>query len=180
MSITSSPSRSRLRRALCVLALAAAASTATIVTGAGAAHADSRAAIRLAPFSNPFLTVEVVGASGDVGARVDQWVLNGGANQVWYMEPYNSHYRFVNKQSGLCLATDGFAGTPVYQWTCNTSTAEQWDTNLVAGNTIGYSIRNVYNSLYLDVAGDSRSAGGGLDTWYANGGYNQYFLGTSA
>jgi len=180
MTITPSPRRGRLRRALCVLALATAATTATIVAGAGAAHADSSAAIRLGPVSNPFLTVEVAGASGAAGANVDQWVLNGGANQVWYMQPYNSHYRFVNKQSGLCLATDGFAGDTVYQWYCNTSTAEQWDTNLVAGNTVGYSIRNVYSNLFLDVSGDSRSAGANLDTWYWNGGNNQYFLGTSA
>ena len=179
MNITPSPSR-RLRRALSVLALATAATATTIVVGAGAAQADSSASIRLAPVSNPFLTVEVVGASGAAGASVDQWVLNGGANQVWYLQPYNSHYRFVNKQSGLCLASDGVAGHAVFQWYCGSFAEEQWDTDIVAGNLIGYSIRNVASNLYLDVSGASGSAGAAIDTWYWNGGHNQFFTANAA
>jgi hypothetical protein len=180
MTVTPSPNRTRLRRTLCSLAMATVATTAVIVAGAGAAQADSSASIRLAPFSNPFLTVEVVGASSAAGANVDQWTHNGGYNQVWLMQPYNSHYRFVNKQSGLCLASDGVAGDTVFQWYCSSDVNEQWDTNLVAGNTVGYSIRNVGSNLYLEVRGGSGWAGADIDTWYWNGGNNQFFLGTSA
>lgn len=176
MSITPSPTRSRLRRVLSVLALATVATTATIAVGAGAAQADSGSAIRLTPDSNPFLVVEVVGASGAAGASVDQWVLNGGGNQIWYLQPYNSHYRFVNKQSNLCLASDGVAGHAVFQWYCNSSAGEQWDTDIVAGNLVGYSIRNVASNLYLDVSGASGAAGAAIDTWYWNGGHNQFFM----
>jgi ricin-type beta-trefoil lectin protein len=176
-----SPTRTRLARATGALALAVAAAGAVIGATAGPAAATTTdSVVRLAPISNPLLTLDVRGGSTSPGATVDQWTLNGGANQMWVLRQRANGVWIVNVQSNLCLATDGVAGDTVFQWYCSdTDNGVLWYTNLTANNFLGYAIQNRGSGLYLDVRGVSRTAGADIDTWYWNGGDNQYFLGTN-
>jgi Ricin-type beta-trefoil lectin domain-like len=175
-----SPIRTRLTRAAGALALALAAAGAVIGGTAGPAAATTTdTTVRLAPVSNPLLTLDVSGGSMTAGADVIQWTLNGGTNQQWILRQRAGGYWIVNVKSGLCLATDGVAGDSVFQWFCSdTDGGVLWGTGLTVNNAIGYSIQNKGSGLYLDVRGSSRSAGAAIDTWYWNGGDNQFFLGT--
>lgn len=175
------------RRVLRGAALAAAAAVATAgVLGAsiGQANASTGFTVRLAPVSNPFLNVEVRGASYDPGATVDQWSVNAGSNQIWTFRPSTSpggHYQIVNKLSGLCLTSDGVAGDTLYQDYCwDGATLQLWDSNITPGNLIGYLIRNYGSGLYMDVRGGSGAQGADIITWYYNNGNNQYFSATWA
>jgi Ricin-type beta-trefoil lectin domain-like len=176
-----SPIRTRLTRAAGALALAVAAAGALVGATAGPAAATTTdSVIRIAPESNFLLTLDVRGGSTSAGGTVDQWTVNGGSNQMWVLRQRpDGYYWIVNVQSNLCLATDGVAGHPVFQWFCSdTDPGVLWNTNLTTGNLIAYSIQNKGSGLYLDVHGDSRTAGADIDTWYWNGGSNQFFLGT--
>jgi hypothetical protein len=166
---------SRLRRGIGVVALAAAACAALLGAGAGPASAASGQTVRFGPLSNPFLTVEVKGASYDNGAQVDQWSINGGLNQAWTLQPSGGYVEFVNRQTGKCLTSDGIAGDTLYQYSCLGAGSQLWSTGLTAGNLVSYSIRNVGSGLYMDVRGAAGWQGADIITWYWNGGNNQYF-----
>jgi hypothetical protein len=169
-----------LRRGIAAIALSVAAAATILGASAGAANAASAMTVRLTPTSNLLLNVEVYGASYDDGAPIDQWTVNAGANQIWTFQPYGGGYEIVNAQSGKCITTDSTPGDTVYQWTCEGGTAQIWYTGLQPGNGYSYPIRSAASGLYLDVNGDSPWAGANIDTWYWNGGLNQYFAGTSA
>lgn len=66
------------------------------------------------------------------------------------------------------------AGHQLYQFTCVGASQQLWDTDLTPGFS-AYSIQSVYSNLYMDVNGGSSSRGAAIDTWYWNGGQNQYF-----
>jgi len=174
----------RVVGALAVTAAAAAATAGMLGASTAPASASSGFTVRLAPLSNPFLDVEVRGASLDPGATVDQWSVNSGANQVWTFRPSVSpggHYQVVNKQSGLCLTSDGVAGDTLYQDYCRDGvTLQLWDTGLTPGNLISYAIRNVGSGLYMDVRGGSGWQGADIITWYFNNGDNQFYSATWA
>jgi hypothetical protein len=173
----------QLRRGAGVLAVATLAAAAALL-GLGSTPASAAASgftVRVAPLSNPLLTVEVQGASHDWGAKIDQWTLNGGANQVWTFVPVSGGFEIVNKNSSQCMTTDGVAGDAVYQFPCVGADTQVWWTGITPGNTVAYSIQSATGShLYLDVSGGSPWQGALIDTWYWNGGSNQYFLATSA
>jgi hypothetical protein len=170
-----------LPRAAAMLAAATTLAAAAVLgLGASPANAATGFAVRVAPMSNPLLTVEVRGASQDWGAPVDQWTLNGGGNQVWTFSPVSGGFQIINRNSGQCLTTDGVAGDTVYQFPCVGATSQTWWTSITPGNTVGYSIQSAYSGLYLDVNGGSPWQGAAIDTWYWNGGSNQFFLATSA
>ena len=169
-----------LRRGLAATALALAAAAALVGVNAGTANAASQMTVRLTPESNPFLTVEVRGASYDNFATVDQWTVNGGSNQIWNFIPVGDAYKIVNARSGKCLTTNGVAGATVYQVTCGSSDWMLWWTGLQPGNLTGYSIQSKASGFYLEVNGASGSQGANIDTWYWNGGSHQFFLGTAA
>ncbi|WP_155357738.1 RICIN domain-containing protein [Acrocarpospora macrocephala] len=44
----------------------------------------------------------------------------------------------------------------------------------------GVLVQNVGSGLFMEVSGGSGAQGAAIDTWYWNGGHNQYFLGTTA
>jgi hypothetical protein len=171
---------SRLRRGIGALAAAAATTVALLGVSAGPANAAAGFTVRLAPMTNPILNVEVRGNSLHPGATVDQWVVNGGWNQVWKFQPRDSYFQIVNKLSGLCLTTDGVAGHTLYQDNCTGSRKQLWNTNLTPGDLIGYPIQSVASGLFVDVRGGSDRIGADIITWDFNGGYNQFFLATSA
>ena len=159
------------------LTLAATAVATVGLAAVSAAPAEaSGITVRLAPASNPFLFLDVSGASVQPGAAIIQWPYNGGLNQVWTLRPAGTDFEIVNRWSGQCITTDGLAGHWLYQAVCNGSAGQQWATSITPGNLVGYTIRNPASNLYLDAEGASGSQGAHLDAWYRNGGPNQYFL----
>jgi hypothetical protein len=134
-----------LRRTVTAAALTLAATVlgATAVT----ANAWSAMTVRLTPSSNLLLTVEVYGASYDNAAPIDQWTVNGGANQIWNFVPTGGGYEIVNARSGKCMPTDNVAGDTVYQFICIGATTQIWYTGLQPGNGYAYPIRSASSSL---------------------------------
>jgi hypothetical protein len=165
----------RLSAVLAVLAVPAV----LVPTLAGTASASTTFTTDLTPANTGLLVLDVSGASTYPGAPVIDWYSNGGANQDWLFVPEansNTTYEIVNVNSNMCLTTDGVAGDQVYQDYCTNSTNQQWGTALTQGNPTDYwHIQSVYSGLYLDVSGDSPWPGASIDTWYDNGGDNQYF-----
>jgi Ricin-type beta-trefoil lectin domain-like len=149
------------------------------VTLASAASASSSFTTHLTPNNTFALLLDVSGGSTYPGAPVIDWYANGGANQNWLFLPASGSntYEIVNVNSNMCLTTDGVAGDQVYQEPCSGSQLQAWRTGLVPGTASAYTIQNVSSGLYLDVNGDSPWPGASIDTWYYNGGANQYFAG---
>jgi Ricin-type beta-trefoil lectin domain-like len=175
------PRRRRVTRLLATAAALAAAPAVLLGLAAGPASATTYSAtnVYLAPESSSVTQfLDVSGASQSWGAQVIQWYLNGGANQKWNIQNLaDGNKEFVNANSGQCLTTDGVAGDGVYQFPCVGAKSQEWSTNLVVGNATDYTIKSALSGLYLDVNGGSRNAGAVIDTWYGNGGNNQYFVG---
>lgn len=144
---------------------------------AGPASASSAFTTHVTPNNTFGLLLDVSGASAYPGAPVIDRYANGGGNQNWYSAPAggNSTYEIINVHSNMCLTTDGRAGDQVYQEPCYGSQNQQWQTSLNPGSVYAYTIKSVYSGLYLDVNGDSPWPGASIDTWYYNGGANQYF-----
>jgi hypothetical protein len=164
----------RISAALAVLAVPALLGA----TLAGPASASAGFTTHVTPNNTFALLLDVSGGSTYPGAPVIDWYANGGQNQNWLFLPVNggNTYEIINVNSNMCLTTDGVAGDQVYQDYCTNSTNQQWGTALTQGNPTDYwHIQSVYSGLYLDVSGDSPWPGASIDTWYDNGGDNQYF-----
>jgi hypothetical protein len=156
------------------IAAGALAATGLLAAAPGAAQASSGFTVRIAPDSNQFLFFDVSGGSTGDGAKIIQWSLSG-SNQGWTFRPSSSYYQIVNVKSGKCMTTDGVAGHQLYQWSCTPGNRQLWDTNMAPGQES--RILSVYSGLAVDVSGGSASQGAAIDTWYWNGGWNQYFVG---
>jgi hypothetical protein len=171
--------RFSLKKASAVAAIGALAATGLLAATSGGAQASSGFTVRVEPESNPFLFLDVNGGSTGDGASIIQWSLSGD-NQIWTFQPSGSSYQIVNRHSGKCITSNGVPGAPVYQWACHGTSNQLWDTSLTPGTGLAYAIRNVGSGLYMEVSGGSGWQGAAIDTWYWNGGHNQYFLGTTA
>lgn len=151
------------------------------LTGRSARAADAYDSFttHVTPANTFFLQLDVGGASTSPGAGVIDWWTNGGANQAWTFTRITGNpntFEIINQNSGQCLTTDGVAGDQVYQEPCDQDATEEWITGLrPATGATAYSIESAYSGLYLDVNGDSPWPDTSIDTWYGNGGYNQYF-----
>jgi hypothetical protein len=165
-----------LKKITLTVAACALAAVGIVAAAAGAAQAARPAAdfgpIRISPWEFLFLDVSG-GATGD-GAKVILWSWSAD-NQVWNFRAVGDHYQIVNVKSGKCITTDGVAGHQLYQWLCKGTPNQLWDTDLWMGSINSYPIRSVASGLYMEVYGDNRSQGAAIDTWYWNGGSNQYF-----
>ena len=163
----------RISAALAVLAVPALLGA----TLAGPASASAGFTTHVTPNNTFALLLDVSGGSTYPGAPVIDWYANGGQNQNWLFLPVNggNTYEIINVNSNMCLTSDGVAGDQVYQEPCDEGTVQQWQTSLTPGSVYTYTIKNIYSGLYLDVSGDSPWAGASIDTWYYNGGQNQYF-----
>jgi hypothetical protein len=134
-------------------------------------------------YSNPWWSVPMfVDDSGGSQAPYNpivQWTWNGGHNQDWYVLPTDSGYaEIVNRNSGQCLSDFGGAGAQVIQYPCYGWTSQQWYLGVYPGQSLaytGHTVTNRWSGLDLDVSGASVSAGAAIDTWYGNGGWNQWF-----
>jgi Ricin-type beta-trefoil lectin domain-like len=132
-----------------------------------------------------FSVLDVSGASTSPGAPVIDWwdknYLLNDANQQWTIKPVQYGYYIVNQNSGQCLTSDGVAGDQTYKWPCVGSLYQMWYGNTYPALEDGYAgsvadtWQNVASGLYLDVYGGDHLPGGTIDTWYWNGGDNQYF-----
>lgn len=135
----------------------------------------------VSPSNTFFLQLDVGGASTATGAGVIDWWSNGGANQNWAFVNVSAdpnEFAIVNQNSGQCLTTNGYAGADVYQAPCDgvsDPNAQVWYTGLRLNTGSGWSIMSMATGFYLDVYGDSPWPGSGIDTWYWDGGANQYF-----
>ena len=177
MKIGMSGGVARTRRTRIAAAAGAVALAATgVVAGATSAQASTGFTIHITPDNTAFLLLDVSGGSTSLGAGVIDWVANGGANQSWTFIPYSTNvYEIENNNSGMCLTTDNVAGDQVYQFACLGASTQLWYTQLTPSSTSDWTIRSQSSGLYLDVNGDSPWQGTSIDTWYFNGGYNQYF-----
>jgi len=169
--------KSRLTRRLAGTAAAVTLATGLAVGGAGTAHADSNFTIHISPNSSFGLLLDVPGASHAPYTGIIQWYANGGLNQQWtFISLGGTLYKIINNNSGECITTDGRAGDDVYQLPCDGSAGQQWYTNLSPWTVYAWTIWNPSSNLYMDVKGASPWAGAHIDTWYFNGGSNQYFV----
>jgi hypothetical protein len=159
--------------------LLALGSCTLIAGGALASPALAQTWENVTPNNTAALALDVSGASTSPGAPVIDWWGNEGANQQWafwhYDNGYESGYEIINKNSNQCLTSDGNPGDQVYQTICYGNNNQLWRTDVNAMRTGTYTIQNVYSGLYLDVYGDSPWPGASIDTWYYNGGANQFW-----
>lgn len=167
-----------VRKAALALTVGAIALCATVLGTAGPAAATG-ATLRIVSGSNRALYLDVSGGSTGDGAKIVQWSLSGD-NQAFTLQPSGSYFEFVNKKSGKCITTDGVAGHQLYQWRCHGTPDQLWDTSLTPQSGYRYSIMNVGSGLYMDVAANSFTQGAAIDTWYWEGGDNQYFTAYAA
>jgi Peptidase A4 family/Ricin-type beta-trefoil lectin domain-like len=116
------------------------------------------------------------GGSTSEGVPVDQWQLNGGANQQWYLVPQtDGYYEVQNASSGLVLDDPNSStseGTKLDLWQPNGGANQQWGFfRLDGSNADIYSASNP--NLVLDDPNSSTSNGTTMDQWSFNGGANQ-------
>ena len=167
--------RTRRGRVALTAAAVAVATAGAVAGGAASAQASTGFTIHITPDNTAFLLLDVTGGSTSAGTGVIDWVANGGANQSWTFIPYGNAYEIENNNSGMCLTTDNVAGDQVYQFWCVGASTQLWYTGLTPGSATDWTIQSQSSGLYLDVNGDSPWEGTSIDTWYFNGGYNQYF-----
>jgi hypothetical protein len=166
------------RRAKLAASVAAAGVAAMVALTPGAAQADAYYTYRISPVSNPFLFVEVAGASTDTLAQVDQWTWTDGSNQVWVYKQVSGGWQLMNAKSGKCLWTDGKAGDQLRQAPCTDSQWEVW--SITDNGDITFSLHNPASGLYMEVFRGSGAQGGAIDAWPWNGGSNQRFIDNAA
>jgi hypothetical protein len=116
---------------------------------------------------NTYLALDVAGVSTALGAKVIMWYGNWGSNQRWNLVTRSDgKQQIVNQKSGMCLTTNGIAGSQLYQWTCNDGPRQEW-----AGDLQSYlgdipKLSNPSTGLVLDAQGGNRSAGTAVIGWY--------------
>ena len=178
----------RVRTGIALALAAGAAAAALLTTGVTAASADGYYLqnVYISPqITDGTLMLDVSGASQSPSAQIIQyWLHANNANQKWnFLRMPDGTSEVVNVNSGQCMTTDGIAGDPVEQQPCIGALNQEWYTNGFAtgGGTFAfassYAFQSAYSGLYLDVYGASHWAGAIIDTWYFNGGSNQFFYG---
>jgi hypothetical protein len=104
------------------------------------------------------------GFSTSNGVQMDQWQLNGGANQRWnFVGLSNGNYAIVNASSGKVLGDPGYStssGTGMIQWQWNGGLNEQWRLDDLDNGR--YAIVNAYSGLVLGEPGYSSANGTGM------------------
>lgn len=156
------------------LASATAIAAALAVGTALPAHA-SPTVYRITTLAS--LALDVSGASGDDGAAVIQWPVNGGQNQEWTLVAKTYGSWFVNYSTGKCLSVRGgdtSAGAALVQYTCIDVAYEEWTWEPVNSGT-AYLLRNASSHQVADVPGGTGNWGAQLDQWPSTGNPNQYF-----
>jgi len=122
------------------------------------------------------LALEDPGFSLTHGEDMDQWTVNGGANQLWsVINLGNNVITLTNCSSAQVLdvaAASKTAGALVDQWPNNNQASNQeWQVISLGGGE--YELTSVNSGLALDVVGASKSTGAQIDQYGYNGGGNQ-------
>ncbi len=117
------------------------------------------------------------GFSANNGAIIDQWQINGGANQRWDLVSVgNGNYFIQNEASQLVLDDPNFStseGTDIDQWQPNGGANQQWYLAPQPNGTV--EIVNASSGLALDNS-ISTSNGTAIDQWQPYGGANQQWV----
>jgi hypothetical protein len=125
---------------------------------------------------NSGLALDVAHASTTNGSPVDQWTINGGANQEWAVTNVGGYYyEIIGVQSGLALDVFGDSdapGTEIDIYTYDVGQNQWWSFTPTSGGYYEVSPANAVNSC-LDVVGGSTTPGAAIDLWPYTGGANQ-------
>ena len=174
-----------MKKLLKALVATGAIAAAALPLAAGAAVASTPpAGYNAFVINNDSLCLDVYGGSGAVGAAIDQWTCNGGANQQFLLVAAgNGYYQLQAKNSGQDVAvTSSAAGVPdVVQDPPALSAASLWPPVLQSNGS--YSLQNKASGLCMDVPGATSGLGQQLDQWACknSAGTNQDFaIGTTA
>jgi Ricin-type beta-trefoil lectin domain-like len=97
--------------------------------------------------------LDVPAGTMDSRTQVEQFLMNGGDNQMWRIEPViGTSVRIVNRRAALCLEIPfgtSEAGTPVEQFPINSGSNQGWQ--LIPVGDHWYRIENDYTGLCLEV-----------------------------
>jgi hypothetical protein len=97
--------------------------------------------------------MEMPAGTTEARAQVEQFLVNGGDNQMWRIEPViGTSVRIVNRHSGQCLDIPYGtceAGTSVEQFPINSGSNQGWQ--LIPVGDHWYRIENDYTRLCLEV-----------------------------
>ena len=120
------------------------------------------------------------GGSTTDGGVIDQWQLNGAANQQWTFNKvkgpdFTFTDQIVNVSSGKILGTNG---TKIFQYTPGTDPTELWNINKLSDGN--YQIQNVSSNLVLDDPNSSTSNGTQVIQFQPKGGLNQEWVEVAA
>ncbi len=122
--------------------------------------------------------LDVIGASTQNGARIQQYDFLNGANQQWRLVPVDSqYYQIVNVNSGKVLDDSGFSttlGTLIQQYDNLGGDNQKWQLVPEAGGY--YAIKNKFSGLVLDDSNYSLQSGTLIQLWSYLGGDNQQWI----
>lgn len=131
---------------------------------------------RIVPGSDTSLTLAIWGSSTAQGVQLVQAPPLGLLSESWTFAPYGDNYLIINKNSNMCMTTDGTAGHSLYQAACLGGKGQLWQIGPHMPNGASSWILNPGYDLYLDIYGSSTSWSATIDAWPWNGGYsNQSF-----
>lgn len=117
--------------------------------------------------------LDLSASSTQVGAPVQQWGCNGGANQAWQLRPLpGGDVTLLARHSHLCL-TASATSTAVVQSTCDGGDGQRFAVEDVGGGAVRILAR--LGGGCLDVAGGSPADGARLLQWPCSGATNQQF-----
>jgi hypothetical protein len=173
------PSISVLKKIALTFVAGTLATLGTVAVGAGAANASSAFTVRLAPVNNPFVFVEVQGASRDSLAPIELWHWTGGSNQVWTFVPTAGLYEIVNGYSGKCMMNVSGLSHRLVQAPCTGSPYQLWsiDQSWINGDfSSSHGISNPQSGLYMDLQDGGTTDGTYVDVYYRTYADNQQFL----
>jgi hypothetical protein len=159
-------------------ALAAVLASAGMA-GAAASHADAAPYYETLRAQHSGLNLDVQGASKQPYAPVIQWYANGGDNQKWRIPGDRQTGPIVNKNSQMCLTTDGISNHQLFQYPCYGGPLQRFSIATASTSPGGLlkvvTIQNPATGLAVDVSGHSQWAGAGVNLWYPNANDNQTF-----
>jgi hypothetical protein len=123
---------------------------------------------------NSGMNLDAVGAGTSPGTLLDQYTNNGNANQQWALVPLSSGaYNLIGVGSGLAVsATNATESSVLALETGSNGSNQAW--TLTPAATPGYYTLKVGSTgYYMDVNGQSRTAGAAIDQYQADNAANQ-------
>ena len=125
--------------------------------------------------------LDVLDASKQDGARIQQWRLNGNTAQHWKIEPASSapgYYILTSRSSGKVLdVLDASTqdGAKIQQWRLNGNAAQYWRIDPAPGGNGYFILTSKCSGKVLDVLDASTQDGAKIQQWRQNGNAAQYW-----